>query len=78
MKKKRWFHSSIAAFLPARLGGVSAITGIAKKKYQRYDNKQKRRWVDFRSEYPHRFSSCKIIGLGTKGKKVDVVNERRI
>jgi len=57
MKKNGGFIQAFLPFLPAILGGVSAITEIAKK-YQRYDNKQKRRWVDFRSKYPHRFSSC--------------------
>ena len=77
-KEKRWFHSNIAAFLPAILGGVSAITGNAKNIKDMTTSKKGDGLISDLN-IPIVSPLAKIIGLGTKGKKkLDVVNESRI
>jgi len=57
MKKNGGFIQALLPFLPAILGGVSAITGIAKK-YQRHGHTQKGRRYNLGLKYSRYFASC--------------------
>jgi len=66
-EEKRRFPSGITAFLPDILGGVSAITGIAKDiKDMAYGNKQKGDGVISDLNIPIISPLAKVIGLGDR------------